>query len=206
MKKSRLARITALFFVLMFCFTILSRAAYQEGTAVVKMSRPENRMIAHQITATGKVVQNQELAVVTEPDQRVTAIYVQEGQRVSKGDLLFEVDEKLLEEKILNQQQELEKQMLQVQDARSQKDVSEQQKANEQAQAAENYSLSTESAGVRLSRARRDLKEAKKALSDFRKSSGIIVGDSSVEEALGQQYEEKQEAYLEAEQELSELQ
>ena len=113
MRKKRLAKATAIFFALMLCFTILSRAAYQEGTAVVKVGRPENRMIAHRITAEGKTQQNQELAVVTEPDQRVTGIYVKEGQRVAKGDLLFQIDTDLLDEKILYQKQEMEKHKLQ---------------------------------------------------------------------------------------------
>lgn len=206
MKKKKLMSITAFFCVLMLSFTILSRASYQYAAAVVRVSKPESRTISYQVTSTGKVVQNQELAVVTEPDQRITAIYVKEGQQVKQGDLLFEIDEKLLDEKILSQQQEMEKQKLQVQDAKSQKDVSAQQKANEQAQAAENYSLSTKSASVRLARAKRNLEDAKQKLANFRKSSGSEIQDSSVEESLEAAYQEKQEAYIQAQQELTEVQ
>lgn len=195
-----------MFFVLMICFTVLSRAADQAGIAVVTTQRPDNMMIAHEVKTTGKIVQNQELAVTTEPDQRVTAIHVNEGERVNKGDLLFELDMTLLEEKILNQQQEMEKQQLQVKDAQSQKDISAQQKANEQAQASEQYSLATGKAGVQLSRAKEQLAEAKKALQKFRKSSGAAPEESAVEEELEKTCEEKQEAYLQAEQELSSLQ
>ena len=203
MKKGKLAKITALFLALMLCFTILSRAADQAGVAVVHTDRPSNMVITHQVRASGKVVQNQETAVVTEPDQRVTAIYVNEGDRVEKGDLLFEIDLTLLEEAILNQEQEMEKQKLQIEDAKSQEDVSAQQKANEQAGAAEQYSLSTQRAGVSLQRAREDLAEAKKALEDFRKKKGTSQKDSSVEEALQADFEEKSEAYIQAEQDLS---
>ena len=203
MKKGKLAKITALFLALMLCFTILSRAADQAGVAVVHTDRPSNMVITHQVRASGKVVQNQETAVVTEPNQRVTAIYVNEGDRVEKGDLLFEIDLTLLEEAILNQEQEMEKQKLQIEDAKSQEDVSAQQKANEQAGAAEQYSLSTQRAGVSLQRAREDLAEAKKALEDFRKKKGTSQEDSSVEEALQADFEEKSEAYIQAEQDLS---
>ena len=130
MKNGKLVRITAMFFALMLCFTILSRAADQLSVAAVTTERPQNRMIEHAVRTSGKIVQNQELAVTTLPDQRVTAIYVREGQRVAKGDLLFEVDTTLLEEQILNQEQEMEKQELLVKDAKSQKEVSAQQKAN----------------------------------------------------------------------------
>lgn len=103
-------------------------------------------------------------------------IYVREGERVKKGDLLFEVDPLLLEEKILYQRQEMEKQRLQVQDAKSQKDVSAQQKANEQAQASE-------------------------------QSSGSVVQEENmVESSLEKALEEKSEAYIQANQELSSLQ
>ena len=208
MKKGKLAKITVLFLALMLCFTILSRAADQAGVAAVHTERPSNRVITHQVRASGKVVQNQERAVVTEPDQRVTAIYVNEGEKVEEGELLFEVDAILLDEAILNQKQELKKQELQIEDAKSQEDVSAQQKANEQAGAAEQYSLSTRRAGVSLQRAREDLEEAKKALEEFRKEKGEgqdASEVSNVEEAMQADFEEKSEAYIRAQQDLSAL-
>lgn len=198
-------RITAVFFVFMFCFTILSRAADQAGIAQVTVGRPENRMIAHNIKAAGKVVQNQELAVVTLENQRVKTIYVSEGERVKKGDLLFEIEADLLKEQILEQEQEMEKQELQVKDAKSQKEVSAQQKASQQAQAQEQYSLATQSAGVRLSRAKKALEDAKGELEAFRKKKGISAKDSSVEDSLMKVCEEKAEAYIQAEKELKQL-
>lgn len=208
MKKGKLLRAAALFFAFMLCFTILSRAADQMGIAVVRTERPQSRSINHDVRASGRIVQNQELAVTTEPDQRVKTIYVSEGERVEKGDLLFEVDTDLLAEKILNQEQELEKQQLQVNDAKSQKDVSAQQKASAQAQASENYSLSVNRAGVQLSRAKQQLAEAQDALKKYRKKKGknAASGDSSVEDSLEQTVAEKSEAYIQAEQELTSLQ
>ena len=192
----------------MLCFTVISRAADQMSVAAVVTARPENKMITHDIAVAGKVTQNQELAVTTEPDQRVKSIYVSEGDRVKKGDLLFEIDLTLLEEKILAQQQEMEKQQLTVGDAKSQKEVSVQQKASQQAQAAEQYALSTHSAGVQLSRAREALDEAKKELKRFRKKhqNESAGQDSSVEASLEQACEEKAQAYIQAQQELAQVQ
>lgn len=206
MNKGKLARITAIFFAFMLCFTVLSRAADQAGVAAVVVARPENMMITHTVKTTGKVVQNQELAVATEPEQRVTGIYVSEGDRVQKGDVLFEVDMDDLQEAILYQQQELEKQELTVEDLKSQKDVSAQQKASQIAQAQEQYSLSAKSASVQLSRAKEALSEAKKALADFRDSNGISSDDGAVEAALEQAVEEKSAAYISAQDALSQLQ
>ena len=205
MKRKGLMRITAVFFGLMICFTILSRAAYQEGTALVHTGRPSSMVISHQVKTTGKVEQNQELAVTTEPNLRVASIEVGEGDRVSRGDLLFTLDLTMLEEKILNQKQEMEKQQLNVEDAKSQKDVSRQQKANEQAQASENYSLNTNRAGVALSRAARNLNQAREDLKEFRKNSDREEGDDTVEAALEADLEEKTQAYVDAVQELDSL-
>lgn len=207
MNRSKLLRFTALFFAFMLCFTLLSRTADQASIAVVSVKKPENMVISHRVTATGKIVQNQELAVTTQPDQRVTSIAVSEGQRVEKGDLLFEIDLDLLEEKILDQKQEMQKQELTLKDARSQKSVSEQQKANEQAQAAESYSLAANRAGVQLSRASEELQRAKKELSEFRKNSKNSGGiDGTVEESLERDCEERAQDYIQAEQELTTLQ
>lgn len=174
MNRSRLIRITAAFFAVMLCFTILSRAADQAGTAV-HVQKPESRMILHTVAAAGKVVQNREVAIVTEPDERVVEIAVEKGQKVAKGDLLFTIDTELLQEKILNQRQEIEKQKLQLGDVGSQQDVRAAQKANDQASAAEQYSLSTKKAQVQVSRAKRDLDAAKQALTDYRKKTETEV-------------------------------
>ena len=208
MNRSRLIRITAAFFAVMLCFTILSRAADQAGIAAVQVQKPESRMILHTVTAAGKVVQNREVAIVTEPDERVVEIAVEKGQKVAKGDLLFTIDTELLQEKILNQRQEIEKQKLQLGDAGSQQDVRAAQKANDQASAAEQYSLSTKKAQVQVSRAKRDLDAAKQALTDYRKKNGngSTATDNTVEETLQNALEEKTAAYLDAQKELTALQ
>lgn len=208
MNRSRLIRITAAFFAVMLCFTILSRAADQAGIAAVHVQKPESRMILHTVAAAGKVVQNREVAIVTEPDERVVEIAVEKGQKVEKGDLLFTIDTELLQEKILNQRQEIEKQKLQLGDAGSQQDVRAAQKANDQASASEQYSLSTKKAQVQVSRAKRDLDAAKQALTDYRKKneSGSTATDNTVEETLQNALEEKTAAYLDAQKELTALQ
>lgn len=208
MNRSRLIRITAAFFAVMLCFTILSRAADQAGIAAVHVQKPESRMILHTVAAAGKVVQNRELAIVTEPDERVVEIAVEKGQKVAKGDLLFTIDTELLQEKILNQRQEIEKQKLQLGDVGSQQDVRAAQKANDQASAAEQYSLSTKKAQVQVSRAKRDLDAAKQALTDYRKKNGngSTATDNTVEETLQNALEEKTAAYLDAQKELTALQ
>ena len=45
--------------------TLLSRAVYQRGTAVVSTEKPSGGVIAHTVEVMGKIVENQELAVNT---------------------------------------------------------------------------------------------------------------------------------------------
>ena len=73
---------------------------------------------------------------------------------------------------------------------------------------AEQYSLSTKKAQVQVSRAKRDLDDAKQALTDYRKKngSGSTAADNTVEETLQNALEEKTAAYLDAQKELTALQ
>ncbi|MCD8012139.1 MAG: biotin/lipoyl-binding protein [Lachnospiraceae bacterium] len=207
MKKGKLVRATAFFFAMMLVFTLLSRAADSSGVAVVTAEKPASRILSHTINVIGKVTQNQEMAVTTVADLRVSSIAVSEGSRVSKGDLLFELDEDYLDEQILYQEQELEKMELTIGDIESQQSVSSQQKANEQASASEQYALSVRSSDLSVSRVKEALQEAKDALAAYREESGTTTTtDSSVEAALEQAVEEKTEAYIDAQQELLSLQ
>ena len=206
MRRSKLAGMTGMFLVLMILFTVLSRAADSAGIANVTLGRPQNMMIAHEVRGTGRVEQNQERAVITEAGQRVAAVYVNEGQQVEEGELLFELDLDSLKENILAQRQEIRKLELQLQDVSSQESVSEKRRANEQAQAAENYSLSASRASVSLSHAQENLEKAKKELKEYREKEGGSVEDTLAEQELEQVCEECSAAYIQAQQDLHTLQ
>lgn len=206
MRRSKLAGMTGMFLVLMILFTVLSRAADSAGIANVSLGRPQNMMIAHEVRGTGRVEQNQERAVITEAGQRVAAVYVNEGQQVEEGELLFELDLDSLKENILVQRQEIRKLELQLQDVSSQESASEKRRANEQAQAAENYSLSASRASVSLSHAQENLEKAKKELKEYREKEGGSVEDTLAEQELEQVCEECSAAYIQAQQDLQTLQ
>ena len=205
MNKKRMAGLTCIFLALMLLFTVLSRAADSVSIANVKLGKPQNMMITHEVRGTGRVEQNQEQAVVTVQGQRVKTIYVNTGQEVAKGELLFELDKTFLEESILSQKQEIQKLQLQMQDVASRESVNAQHKANDQAQAAENYSLSTTRASAALSHARSNLDNAKKELKKYREKQGISEESTLAEEQLVKLCEEKAEAYIQAQQNLQTL-
>lgn len=171
----------SLFFGAMVLFTILSRAIYQHGTAVVRTEMPSSGTINHTVQITGKTVQNQELAVTTIGGLRIASICVNEGQQVKQGDVLFTLDLSYLEESILKQEQDMKKQQLSVWDAWAQNSNAQKQKENQQAQAEENYDNAVSQAEIAVERAERDLERAKTALENFYNG---ISNDKAEEEAL----------------------
>lgn len=159
------------FFAGMLMFTLLSRAAYQHGTAVVSTKAPTGGVISHTVEVTGKITENQELAVTTLSGLRISGVRVKEGQQVAQGEVLFTLDLDYLAEEILNQKQEMEKLRLSIQDGWSQNSAAHQRRANAQAQAEENYNSAVSQAETVLERAARDLDRAQEALDSFYEGS-----------------------------------
>lgn len=181
-----------LFFLAMVLFTILSRAIYQHGTAVVTTEVPAGGTINHTVQITGKTVPNQELAVTTVGGLRIASICVNEGQQVNQGDVLFTLDLDYLEEVIQNQEQDMKKQQLSVWDAWEQNSTAKKQKENQQAQAEENYDNAVSQAQTTVDRAKRDLDRAKTALENYRNG---VTDDKAQEEVLKNACQEAQGNY-----------
>lgn len=181
----------AWFFGAMILLTLVSRAIYQHGIAVVSTERPTAGAIAHSVQAAGKTVQNQDLAVTTVGGLRVGSVQVNEGQQVKEGDLLFTLDLDFLDEAILRQKQEMKKQKLTISDAWSMASASQKQRENQKAQAQENYDSAVSRAETMCNRAQRDLERAEKALEDFRNGA---QGDKAEEQSLIAACEDAQEA------------
>lgn len=190
--KKPIWRLAALFFGAMVVFTLLSRAAYQRGTAVVKTAAPSRGTITHQVRLSGKAVQNQDLAVTTVGGLRVGSVHVTEGQKVAQGELLFTLDLEYLDEAILKQTQEMKKQKLSIQDAWSKQAAAQKQQANQKAQAQENYDSAISQGEKAVKRAEERLRQAQKALEDFQK--GATQGQT-LHQALEAQVAQRQADY-----------
>lgn len=173
-KRRAILRAMGLFFAGMVCFTLLSRAVYQQGTAVVTTQTPTRGVISHTVETTGKIAENQELAVFTQPGLRIAEVLVSEGQQVSQGEVLFTLDLAYLEEAILSQQQDMQKLKLSISEGWSQNAAAQQRRANAQAQAQESYNSAVSQAETALERAARNLERAENALDAF--YQGIDAG------------------------------
>lgn len=181
MEKKTLWKALGIFFGVMVLFTLLSRAVYQQGTAVVQTASPTGGTINHTVRLQGKTTQKQALAVTTLPGLRIGAVLVSEGEQVQAGDVLFFLDMDYLEEKITQQSQEVRKQQLSVQDAWSQSNAQARQRANAKNQAEENYNAAVFSAEQKRNQARTALEQAQKQLDDYYAGAS---GDSEKKQAL----------------------
>ena len=180
-EKGSIWKWVGVFFLVMVLFTLLSRAVYQHGTAVVTVQMPSGGTIDHTVQITGKTLQNQEVAVTTMGGLRVGSICVNEGQQVKQGDVLFVLDLDYLDETILKQEQDMKKQQLSVWESYAQNSNAQKQRENQQAQAEENYDHAVAQAQTDVDRAKRDLDRAKTALENYRKG---VTEDKAQEEAL----------------------
>lgn len=200
------------FLAVMILFTMLSRAADSMGIPRVGTETIQSMVISHKVTASGKVVQNREQAVSTEPNQLVKAIYVDEGQQVEEGELLFELDMEELKEQILKVKQDLEKQELQAGDSQSAQEAAAVSKALEQKHTASDYEQTKNQGDRAVQKAREELDAAKKALDDYLagngKPDGSSDGSSGEDEVSGtleNTLEEKERAWKSAQSERENL-
>lgn len=135
--------------------------------ARVETVRITTGTIDHKVNGSGRVEAGKEIAVYTESGQRVKEIFVREGQSVEAGDALFTVDMEELEEQILAAEQELEKSKLQNQDARSSRDVEQQNRERAKTRAAEDYNQAVADGDTSVAQAKAAWDQAEQELQNF---------------------------------------
>lgn len=199
------------FLALMLLFTCLSRAADSFSVARVTVQAASRKKITHKVSGSGTVVQNREQAVSTLPNQVVRAIFVEEGQQVAKGDLLFEIDTESLQEQILEKQQEMAIADLQAQDRQSSLEAQADRDARSKSRAQEDYSVAAGKGNTAVARAARELSAAQAKLQAL-DGGGDEQGEDAVQAVLAQACEQKKVEYElavdykeELEQEIDEL-
>jgi HlyD family secretion protein len=87
------------------------------GTAAVEVEveKLEPRVIQSSVLASGKLVHEEEVKLTTEEIGRVTAIYVDEGQKVARGDLVLQIDDQRLAAAVTQQQASVRMQEIAIQ-------------------------------------------------------------------------------------------
>ena len=167
MKKIKLIKILAGFFVLMLLFTFLSRAADSVNVAQVETKTAQNQVITHEVTGTGKVMGTRERAVFTQEGQKVEQVYVQEGQNVKKGDALLKFSVKYLKKTIKEKQDAIDVLQGKINDLISAESVNQQKRNNEFSDAQENYNSAVSSGNYSVQAAQNEAAIARQKLQDY---------------------------------------
>ena len=165
--KRKMLRAAGTFFVAMLIFTILSRAADSVNVIQIQTKAPQNQIVTHQVTGTGKVQSSEEMAVFVQENLQVEQVFVYAGQAVKKEDCLL----KITEESIRSAKKELEDKAKvlegQLSDLRSQKKTNDAKRASEQAWAGQSYDLALQSQNISVDNARAEVQIAQQRLDEF---------------------------------------
>jgi HlyD family secretion protein len=94
----------------------LIQARMRGGASVeVQVEKLEPRVIQSSVLASGKLVHEEQVKLTTEEIGRVTAIYVEEGQRVAKGELVLQIDDQRLKAAVDQQEASVRMQEIAIQ-------------------------------------------------------------------------------------------
>jgi len=181
--------------VVMFLFTIASRAADTFTVAKVSVVSPLARKLQYSVSAEGRIEKNREISILTYPNLLVKSIQVNEGQRVKKGEVLAKLDKNSLKEQIAKIEDE--KKTLELENAATETNKRQELKKQQQefSRAKRDYAEWKKKNERELVRAKRELEKAKERLKKEKKK-GPEQGDDSVKE-LQALTEEKRKAYQE---------
>ncbi|MCM1536460.1 MAG: hypothetical protein NC126_11110 [Clostridium sp.] len=171
-----------IFLALMWICTIVSKSIYVAGLPRVTTQTPGKKYVEHIVETEGIVVAGGEFAVNTTSGIRVSTIYVQAGDLVAEGDLLFCVDLEDLEEIISEKERELKKLKYHLSDFQENQALTSKQKEKKILRAKEDYDSVDEETGKSVEEARRILEDAEEALEEHldKKDSGEKDSEQTV--------------------------
>lgn len=195
MKGKKMLKLLGRFLIFMLACTMLSRASASLTVAVVQTAAPGKMVISHKVFATGKVQENQERAVSTQAGQKISRIFVQEGDLVNPGDPLLQVDLRTLREQITACNQELKKIELELADLESAQNIQAQKRELAIRRAQEDYQNAAAKGDQAVSWAAYERDQVAAKLNAFYQNTEI---EKEEEEALIQELHAAQKAYEEA--------
>ncbi|MBD5506859.1 MAG: biotin/lipoyl-binding protein [Lachnospiraceae bacterium] len=181
MKKKRIAWGLALFLVLMWLCTLISKSIYASRLPMVTTCRTDSKYIEHVVEAEGIVEAGAKLPVTVLGGLRVTEVFVQTGDRVEEGDLLFTVDLEDMKKIMADQELACQKTQLQIDAILHNRELAQEKKALDEARAREDYDALARYQDTLVGRAAEDVVQAEKALEELPDESR---GNGSEEEEL----------------------
>ena len=178
-RKEKIAAGLAVFFVLMWICTLVSKSIYASKLPRVNTVNPEKRRIEHLVEAEGIVKQGSDVAVHTLPGMRVMKICVRVGDEVEEGSELFWLDTDDLGELIEEKKLEAAKLEYQIEDLKENRALEGIEKQKEISRAREDLEVTADKADTALERADEALDQAGEKLNrlDGKKPSATSDGD-----------------------------
>ncbi len=178
-RKEKIAAGLAVFFVLMWICTLVSKSIYASKLPRENTVNPEKRRIEHLVEAEGIVKQGSDVAVHTLPGMRVMKICVRVGDEVEEGSELFWLDTDDLGELIEEKKLEAAKLEYQIEDLKENRALEGIEKQKEISRAREDLEVTADKADTALERADEALDQAGEKLNrlDGKKPSATSDGD-----------------------------
>jgi HlyD family secretion protein len=101
--------------VLVVAVPLINARVRGTSAVEVEVEKLEPRVIQSSVLASGKLVHEEEVKLTTEEIGRVTAVYVDEGQKVKRGELVLQIDDQRLKAAVEQQQASVRMQEIAIQ-------------------------------------------------------------------------------------------
>ena len=181
--------------VITFLFTVVSRAAASFTVAQVKVDSPSSRKLLYTVKAEGRIGKNREISVLCHSDILVKSVFVSEGQRVGKGEVLARLDGADIREQVESLRHKKQAYLLQNQEYQKSEEQAARRRSKEIARAKEDYAQVKKKNEAAVAAARKELNKAKQ---DLKKARGSKAGfddiDKEAAAALRNEVREKRQA------------
>ena len=193
----RMKRIGAgliVFMVFMWLCTLISKSIYASKLPLVSTCGIDARYIEHVVEAEGIVEAGSKLPVTVLGGLRVVEVFVQTGDRVEEGALLFTVDLEDMKEIMAEQELASRKIRLQIDTILHNRELAEEKKPLEEARAREDYDALARYQDTLVGRAAENVVQAEEALDELQAENREHEDDWEKEDG-----ERKTEEEIEAE-------
>ena len=198
-RKKKIGAGLAFFLVFMWLCTLISKSIYASRLPMVTTCRTDSKYIEHIVEAEGIVEAGSKLPVTVLGGLRVVEVFVQTGDRVEEGDLLFSVDLEDMREIMADQELACQKTQLQIDAILHNRELAQEKKALDEARAREDYDALARYQDTLVGRAAENVAQAEEALEELQEENRAHEGDRKKENG-----ETKTEEEMEAEREARE--
>ena len=184
------------FVIIMIALTVVSKVMYNMTITGVKVEMIESGSINKYISGSAVIESTLDIPVYVSDGLYVNQIFVTNGDKVEKGDELFQVDVTKIDQMIAAKNNELTSFKLQIQDAESQEAFSDKSSDLALKQAKDNLSQAKEEYKKSIAIALKAYEDAKKAYEACLNGGQVATGtDASMLDVLEADMNAKKQAY-----------